>query len=183
MIEEENYALNRSDLVRLSESALYARTPDGGFLKDRLVEKGTFTIQEFNSVMLCVLPVPPQARGFGWNLNMYMPQDKNYMFSPLSIKIALAMAANGAEGETRHEMLDALGIDDLDAFNAHVAELIARYAENEDVKLEISNSIWLNKEYPGAQEREVSGRLCKTADRLLRGGGGHGNKCGRGTAD
>lgn len=28
------------------------------------MEKGTFTIQEFNSVMLCVLPVPPQARGF-----------------------------------------------------------------------------------------------------------------------
>ncbi len=150
-VRDADYALNRNDMVSICSSALLTKTPDGRMLKDVLVEKGTFTIQEFNSVMLCVLPVPPQARGFGWNLNMYMPQDKNYMFSPLSIKIALAMAANGAEGETRQEMLDALGIDDLDAFNTHVAELIARYAENEDVKLEISNSIWLNKEYPGAQ--------------------------------
>lgn len=58
-------------------------------------------------------------------------------------------------------MLDALGIDDLDAFNAHVAELIARYAENEDVKLEISNSIWLNKEYPGAQNAKFQDGFVK----------------------
>lgn len=164
-VQDAAYALNRNDMVSICESALLVKTADGTMLKDVLVEKGVFTIQQFNDVMLCVTPLPQVERGFGWNLNMLMPQDKNYMFSPLSIKLALAMAANGAEGETRQEILSALGIDDLDAFNAQVQGLIAAYGANEDVQLSIANSIWLNRDYAGAQSaRFNSGYLKLMAD-------------------
>lgn len=164
-VQDAAYALNRNDMVSICESALLAKTADGTILKNVLVEKGVFTIQQFNDVMLCVTPLPQEERGFGWNLNMLMPQDKNYMFSPLSIKLALAMAANGAEGETQEEILSALGIDDLDAFNAQVQGLIAAYGANEDVQLSIANSIWLNRDYAGAQSaRFNSGFLKLMAD-------------------
>lgn len=81
---------------------------------------------------------------FAFELNKLMPDNKNYMFSPLSIKLALALAANGAQGETRQEILSAIGIEDTDEFNGYVKELIQRYSEETGSQIKISNSIWLN---------------------------------------
>ena len=80
---------------------------------------------------------------------VYAAGQKLYVFTA-EYQDCACDGGNGAGGETRQEMLDALGIDDLDAFNT-CGRVYCGYAENEDVKLEISNSIWLNKEYPGAQ--------------------------------
>lgn len=80
-------------------------------------------------------------------LNRLMPTNENYMFSPLSIKMALAMAANGANGETFDEILKTLNIDDLETFNELALNLIQTYSENESVRLSIANSIWLNKDH------------------------------------
>jgi serpin B len=80
-------------------------------------------------------------------LNRLMPVDENYMFSPLSIKMALAMAANGANGATLEEILNTLNINDLVTFNELALNLIKAYSENESVKLNIANSIWLNKDF------------------------------------
>ena len=41
----------------------------------------------------------------------------NLVLSPYSVAVALAMAVNGAEGKTAEEMLDVLGVADLDRFN------------------------------------------------------------------
>ena len=41
----------------------------------------------------------------------------NLVLSPYSVAVALAMAVNGAEGETAEEMQDVLGLADLDRFN------------------------------------------------------------------
>ncbi len=80
------------------------------------------------------------------NLNSKMPSDKNYMFSPMSVKMALALAANGADGETKSEILTALGISDLDEFNEFSKELISKYSQTEYLKLNIANSIWINSD-------------------------------------
>lgn len=84
---------------------------------------------------------------FADSLNRLMPTDGNYMFSPLSIKMALAMAATGAQGETKDEILKALKIDDLGKFNQFAKQLIKEYSENQNVKLNIANSLWLNTDY------------------------------------
>ena len=79
-------------------------------------------------------------------LNAQMPTDKNYMFSPISIKMALALAANGASGETKEEILNALGVSSLDDFNALSKDLIERYSQTDILSLNIANSIWMNKD-------------------------------------
>ncbi|MCC8122836.1 MAG: hypothetical protein LIO58_04780, partial [Oscillospiraceae bacterium] len=86
---------------------------------------------------------------FDFNLLSYMPQDKNYIVSPLSLKMALAMAANGADGATQQEILDVLGIDDLDAYNSEAKALIASLNSNEEVEFNLANSIWYNTDYYG----------------------------------
>lgn len=75
-----------------------------------------------------------------------MPHDENYMVSPVSLRMALMMAANGAGGTTRDEILSALGIEDLDKLNQIVAEFILFSNANELVEFNIANSIWLNED-------------------------------------
>ena len=79
-------------------------------------------------------------------LNAQMPSDKNYMFSPMSVKMALALAANGAAGETKNEILNTLGVSDLEDFNAFSKDLIERYSQTDILSLNIANSIWMNKD-------------------------------------
>ena len=83
---------------------------------------------------------------FSDKLNSCMPQDKNYMFSPLSIKMVLALAANGADGNTKEEITKTLGISNLEEFNDFSKELIEKYSKTEHLKLNVANSIWINSD-------------------------------------
>ena len=107
--------------------------------------KGSYTAEQAVTLMRIFKNIKAGSDTFADKLNELMPDDKNYMFSPLSVKMALALAANGAEGETQSEMLAALGIDNLDTFNEHSKELIKTYSEHDVLKLSIANSIWLNE--------------------------------------
>ena len=77
-------------------------------------------------------------------INFQMPDDENYIFSPLSIKMALAMAANGAEGKTRDEILEAIGNKNLDRFNENSKSMIEKYSQFDKLMLNVSNSVWVN---------------------------------------
>lgn len=86
------------------------------------------------------------AETFADKLNAQMPTDKNYMFSPLSIKMALAMTANGATGETQEEILKTTSIDNLDEYNESVRAMLDKYSESDILRLNIANSIWINSD-------------------------------------
>ena len=75
----------------------------------------------------------------------YMPKDQNYMISPFSIKMAMMMAANGANGYTQKEILSALGVSSIDEYNQKANDIITRYNSSKDVNLNVASSIWLNK--------------------------------------
>lgn len=91
-------------------------------------------------------PAPVQKpETFADKMTALMPSDRNYMFSPFSVQTALALAANGADGETKSEILSAAGISDLDAFNKASKERMKKYSETDAIKVNIANSIWLNK--------------------------------------
>ena len=74
----------------------------------------------------------------------YISNEKNYMVSPFSLKMALMMATNGAEGETQKEMLETFGIENIETYNKMAEELIVKYNNKEDLALNVANSIWLN---------------------------------------
>lgn len=115
-------------------------------------------------------------QSFAQKLTAHMPMDKNYMISPLSLKMALAMTANGADGAAKQEILDALGVSDIEECNELAQGFITHLnsmkdknkeieAQNEKIEkenpdeaqwrtnqrrypeVEIANSIWYNTEY------------------------------------
>lgn len=74
----------------------------------------------------------------------------NFMISPLSISMALSMAYNGAEGDTKLEMEKAMRIEgiDRDVVNETYNELIESLTTvDPKVAMEIANSIWYRDTY------------------------------------
>jgi len=75
-------------------------------------------------------------------------EDENFTISPLSISLALAMTYNGAEGETKAAMEEALRVKGFttDEINKSYQSLVdALLAADEKVTLEIAQSIWYRK--------------------------------------
>lgn len=146
--------LLRSDATRLCFSALLAKLADGEMLYKTLIENGMYQESDFEGILYCTsgTPIPSETTFADKLYNTMMPQDQNYMFSPLSIKMALALAANGANGDTKAEILSAMGIDDLDTFNTQAKALIDTYSQSDVVKLEIANSIWMNVSNSGGMQ-------------------------------
>ena len=80
-------------------------------------------------------------------------QEGSVLLSPLSVALALSMAANGADGETLAQ-LEALlsGGSGLDVLNARCAQLMEEYQSlSGSTECSIANSIWVD---PNGQIRE-----------------------------
>lgn len=133
--------LLRSDAVRICRDALIAKTPGGEMLYKTLVLNGLYKEEEIEDILMAKCGY----KGFADSINEKMPDDKNYMFSPLSIKTAFAMAANGADGETKQQLLNLLEISDLDEYNRKTKEFIEKYTKSDILTLNTANSIWLNE--------------------------------------
>lgn len=69
---------------------------------------------------------------------------ENAVISPISIRIALAMALEGAEGETKEEIEEFLGVkkENLDAY---IADILKSVSDSENAKVIISNAFWYLK--------------------------------------
>lgn len=69
---------------------------------------------------------------------------KNYISSPLSLMIALGMLTNGAEGETKAEIEELLGIKETE-----LAKYISAYIDSLDVteksKVVLADSLWMRE--------------------------------------
>ncbi len=71
-------------------------------------------------------------------------KNENVLISPLSIYIALAMATNGANGETLAEMEALLGGDiPIETLNEYIYSYVEGLDSSEKAKLSIANSIWI----------------------------------------
>lgn len=68
---------------------------------------------------------------------------ENTLISPLSVMLALAMSANGADAKTRIEMEKLLGGDiPIEKLNAYLYSYVSSLPIDEKYKLQIANSIW-----------------------------------------
>ncbi len=70
-----------------------------------------------------------------------MQEGENTLLSPLSVLCALAMTANGAEGETLAQMEKVLGLS-AEELNSYIHTYMAQLPEGEKYKLRLANSIW-----------------------------------------
>ncbi|MDX2283490.1 MAG: serpin family protein [Bacteroidia bacterium] len=113
--------------------------------------------------LLTVEPDCPQAKKaiteaqneFAFRMLREVSQDAqpgdNLFISPLSIQMALGMTANGAVGETREEMLRALGTDAfrIEELNEANRSALCRLASLDPrVKAALANSVWIREGFP-----------------------------------
>ncbi len=74
-------------------------------------------------------------------------EGENILISPLSVSLALSMAANGAKGETRTQMLDVLsGGMEMDAWNQSLYQYASSLTASDSAKVGIANSVWFRDE-------------------------------------
>jgi serine protease inhibitor len=73
--------------------------------------------------------------------------DGNVFISPVSLGVALAMAADGAAGTTREALLAGLHVNGADLAGANAA-LIASLRENHDAQVALADAIWLRQDVP-----------------------------------
>lgn len=79
---------------------------------------------------------------------------ENAVYSPLSLWSALSMLAQCAEGESRRQVLDAIGADSVDLLQEQVSQIWrALYTDDGQSALILANSIWLNSGMEGAYVR------------------------------
>lgn len=103
-------------------------------------------IANANAVTASAYASPEEPETFSDALVRVLDAESNWSVSPYSIRLCLAMLANGAKGETQQELLNVLHIDDLDAFNQSVKELLETYDGYARImSLETANSLWLNQ--------------------------------------
>jgi len=70
-------------------------------------------------------------------------ENRNVMVSPLSVLTALSMTANGAEGQTREQMLSVLAPgQDMDSLNADLQAYTNSLSDSDEAVLKAANSIW-----------------------------------------
>ena len=82
------------------------------------------------------------AADFGVRLfKTSMEEGENTLISPLSVLYALAMTANGADGETLTQMEKVLGMD-VDNLNSYMLAYLDLLPESKDYKMSLANSIW-----------------------------------------
>jgi serpin B len=77
-------------------------------------------------------------------------ENENVMISPLSISYALSMTVNGAKGDTRDAMLEALRLKGIsvDAINSSYKNLTTDLlAVDKQVLMSIANSVWIENDF------------------------------------
>ena len=89
-------------------------------------------------------------------------EGENAVYSPLSLWSALAMLAQCAEGESRQQVLDALGADSVEQLREQVSHIWQTlYTDDGLSALILANSIWLNSGMEGVYVQETLDTLAE----------------------
>ena len=72
--------------------------------------------------------------------------DKNALYSPINVYLALAMLTETTDGNSRQQLLDLLGEKDLSSLRKRVKKLFtANYQDDGECTSLLANSLWLNE--------------------------------------
>ncbi len=99
----------------------------------------------------------PQAKSvnsFGAkSFSMLKKDSENTLISPFSIHMAFSMLTNGAKNETYNQLVNTLRISDMNAWN-EAMKTYSRGSLNENIKLNIANSVWLSDNFDKSPDME-----------------------------
>jgi len=83
-------------------------------------------------------------------------KEENAVYSPLSLWSALAMLSRCTEGNSRQQVLEALGVDSVEGVDSQVEHLWNKlYTDDGSSSLLFANSIWLNESLNGSYVQET----------------------------
>lgn len=78
---------------------------------------------------------------------MLFSKDENTVYSPINLYIAFAMLAETSDGNTRQQILDMLGAQDMGTLRENISSLWkSNYADTPALKSVLANSLWLDSE-------------------------------------
>lgn len=97
------------------------------------------------------LSIAKQNNSFAWNMfDLAIAEDGNTIISPLSASFALCMTGNGANGTTRNEIYQALGLENYNNadINSYMQKLSSQLISlDPKATLAIANALWHNKSF------------------------------------
>lgn len=74
--------------------------------------------------------------------------NNNFVYSPLSLYLSMCIAAESANGNTREQILNVLGVPDIETLRHNVKALfLANYVDDGFAKCLPANSLWLNDRF------------------------------------
>ena len=115
-----------------------------------IIESPTPTVQ-ISKVSLSESQIPYVAAGneFALRCLKTIYNDKNIVFSPLSLQYALALTSNGANGESADEITNAMGFDgNQEALNSYLNLLLNQLpAVDTDVELKLADAVIINDRF------------------------------------
>ena len=104
-----------------------------------------------DSYKLSPRPKPTYPESFDFEVLKALPKDKNYVFSPASLKMGLSLLANGAKDETLDEILDVLGAKNVSVLNDTAVKSVMSM-KSDRMKVSLDASAWYNA---GTDQRYV----------------------------
>lgn len=84
---------------------------------------------------------------------------ENKLYSPVNVYMALAMLAEVTEGNTRGQILDLLGAEDIDALRTQAGQVWRALYVDDDTTNILANSLWLRDDM--SYNRKTTDRLAK----------------------
>ena len=98
---------------------------------------------------LCQLNILDPQNQFAFNIyKISKPDSQNYLISPLSINIALAIALEGASGRTKDELTKLLGLEKIkDVSNYYGSITQSQFRTDSLNHLDVCNSLWYNDKF------------------------------------
>lgn len=97
-----------------------------------------------------------------WPLAVAGREGQNSIYSPVSLWAALAMLARCADGESREQVLRALGVDNAEQLGQQINQLWRRLSTDDGIStLLLNNSIWLNASMEGTYVEDTLDSLAK----------------------
>ena len=133
--------ITMSILALLSASACTKQDPDRN-------EKEEDKVFEPIALTKAEQEIGNASNQFGFDVYHKLYEGKQMLVSPLSLSLALSMAANGAKGQTAEEMLSTLGFagQSIDDLNSYYQKMVNALLEADPkTTFEIANSIWADE--------------------------------------